>query len=188
MPEFNDDLEPEVQNESEKTKEVPCGECGRRLTVSTFYAPESKARCTECKGEAKEEAAAGKRKFQAMAAADKSKLPDLKDALLNRAFSKAVCPVHPEDPEHEMELKSVNHSAHHGPTEFMGYTNGRPTFRQLAEGETVMHQCLKCNATVAYSTTAQVQFCRLNEPGEVRGRGVNAMAEFLGMRELRKAS
>lgn len=188
MTEFNDNLEPEVQTEAENTKEVPCGECGRRLTVSKFYAPESKARCTECKGEAKEEAAAGRRKFQAMASADKSKLADLKDALLNRSFSRAVCPVHPEDPEHEMELKSVNHSAHHGPTELMGFQGGRPTFRQLAEGETVVHQCLKCKATTSYSTTAQVQFCKQNEPGDVHGRGVNAMSEFLGFRKLEETA
>lgn len=188
MTEFNNELEPEVQNESDNTKEVPCGECGRRLTVSKFYAPESKARCTECKGEAKEEAAAGRRRFQAMASADKSQYADLKDALLNRAFSRAVCPVHPDDPEHEMELKSVSHSAYHGPTEFMGYQGGRPLFRQLAEGETVMHQCSKCLATVSYSTTAQVQFCRQNEPGLVHGRGVNAMSEFLGFRQLEETS
>lgn len=175
--EFADDLEVEVQTESERTKELPCRGCGRRLVVSTFYAPASKATCSACRGEEKE----SKRRAPTGSAMDPPNAPDLSKLLLNRSFAKAVCPAHPDDPDHEMELKTVARSPHHGPSEFMGYSNGVPTFRQLAEGETVLHQCLKCRATVSYSTSVRCQLQRVNEVVEKR-KSAAINEELLGAR------
>jgi hypothetical protein len=85
--------------------------------------------------------------------------------LINPHFATALCPVVPDDPEeHPMELVSVSHSDNYGPTTFLGYISGKPHYRQMAKGETVVHQCRNCKATVVYSTTAQQQMRRMNEP------------------------
>lgn len=180
---FDDELEPEVQTDKERTKELPCRGCRRRLIVSAFYAPASAATCSECK--AGDLGQGGSIAAPVAGKSDPGKVKDLTQVLVNAHFAHAVCPAHPDDEEHEMELKSVSHSEYHGPSEFAGYDKGRPVYRQLAPGETVMHQCLKCRATVSYSTTAQTQFHRQNEP-KVMGptnEGVNGMAVFLGSRE-----
>lgn len=177
---FNDELEPEIQTDKDVTKDVPCLGCGRRLVVNTFYAP-AKARCAECKGG--NGGVVGAIQAPVPGKSDPAQVTNLERVLINRPFTRAVCPVHPDDEEHEMELKSVSHSEHWGPNEFMGYVNGRPEYRQLAPGETVMHQCLKCKATVAYSTTAQVQFGTQNRPG----KHVNGWIDYLGVREEKPA-
>lgn len=175
--EFNTDRGVEIQTEKAAVKAVPCTGCGRPLIVNTFYAP-SLARCSECKGDGTTSEVAAPVPGQT----DPAKVADLTKVLINPHFAKALCPVHPDDEEHEMELKSVSHSDHHGPSEFVGYVQGRAQYRQLAKGETVMHQCLKCRATVSYSTTAQIQFQRENEP-KVKALGtLNEMADFIGMR------
>jgi hypothetical protein len=175
--EFNDDLEVEVQTDKEMTKEVPCRGCHRRLIVSTFYAPVSAATCMECKGTNVSGAIAA----PVAGKSDPSKVQDLKAVLVNHTFGQARCPVHPDDEEHEMELKMVAHAEQYGPSEFIGFSQGKPMFRQLAVGETVMHQCLKCKATVTYSTTAQSQFRRQNEVRD--DKHINGLAQDLGVRE-----
>jgi hypothetical protein len=78
-----------------------------------------------------------------------------------------------------MELKMVTHSDAYGPSEFMGYKNGLPVYRREATGESVMHQCLKCKATVSYSTTAQVQYARMNEPRRALAINPNGTFEWI---------
>lgn len=162
--EFNDDLEVEVQTDKEATKEVPCLGCGRRLVVNTFYAP-AKARCSDCRD--------GNHRVTSAPVAgktDPSRVTDLTKVLVNPGFGRAICPVHPDDPEHVMELKHVSHAEHYGPS-------------PRVPGETVMHQCLKCRATVCFSSTAQTQFRRQNEPDESGSKHSNGWAEILGVRE-----
>lgn len=183
---YGDVLRPEkpaqVLTDKKRIKIVPCtGEgCGRPLVVNTFYAAKI-ARCSECRGGDEE----GTIRAPEPGRTDPAMVESLSSVLVNPAFAKALCPVHPEDEEHEMELKSVAHSPYYGPNELVGYRNGIPEFRQLAIGETVMHQCLRCRATVSYSTTAQTQFRRQNEARKLSpdNRGVNGMADLNGSRE-----
>jgi hypothetical protein len=88
--------------------------------------------------------------------------------------------VHPDDPDHVMEMKLVDHNDNYGPTEFMGYKQGIPEFRQVDKGETVVHQCLKCKAVVSYTTTEQTHLRRINEPTANRKR--SRVSETLGTR------
>jgi len=171
----------DVQTDKPEGKLVPCTECGRAIYVNTFYSP-AIAKCSDCKPTA---TGGGGNGTQAVVQAGKTephRAKDLTACLINGHFAFAVCPVHPEDPEHEMELKSVDHHAHHGPSELIGYKNGRPEYRQTDIGETVMHQCLHCKAVVTYSTTAQQQFRRINEPTQDRKHN-NACGSILGTRE-----
>lgn len=143
---FNDSLEPEVQTDKEATKDVPCLACGRRLTVNTFYAP-AKARCRECRaagvnGEVVAAPVRGK--------TDPATVAQLEAVLINRGFARALCPAHPDDEDHVMELKWVGHSPHAGP-------------KEKVPGETVLHQCTVCNATVTYSDTVPAQLRCQNE-------------------------
>lgn len=177
MGEFNNDLETEVQTDKKRTKVIPCRECGRRLVVSTFYVP-ANARCSGCRDEGR---GAGTVGVPVPGQTDPAKAARLEDCLINPAFATALCPVHPDDPEHEMELKWVSHHDRFGPSEIVGWTAGRPDIRQTATGETAMHQCSRCRATVTLSTTAQVRFGRQNAP--VEGKHNNAWLEVLGARE-----
>lgn len=184
---FDYELEVETQTDKERTKEVPCRGCRRRLVVSAFYAPVSAATCSVCKaGDLNQ---SGSIAAPVAGKSDPAKVRDLGQVLVNPHFAHAVCPAHPDNEEHEMELKSVSHSEYHGPSEFAGYDKGRPVYRQLAPGETVMHQCLKCRATVSYSTTAQTQFRRQNEARDTgpSNDGINSMAIFLGVRDERSS-
>ena len=177
----DDHLTPEVQTDKDANKVVPCTVCGRDLVVNLYYAP-AKALCSSCRE------AGGAEGVASVAAVvpgqtDPAKATNLVKCLVNPGFAHALCPVHPDDEEHEMELKWVSHSERYGPMELVGYkAGGVPEFRQLGPGETVMWQCLKCKATSVYSTTAQVQFRRQNEP--VPGKHVSPQwAEDLGARE-----
>lgn len=170
------DLEREVQTSKSPVKLVPCRECRRPLVVSTFYVP-ANARCTLCKGES----GAGRATVGTPqpGRTDPAQAVDLTKTLINPHFAMAICPVHPDDPEHEMELKSVTHNDNYGPSEHMG----KGEYRQIAPGETAMHQCTKCKAVVTYTTTAQTQFRRINEPKLVTGVGANQWSAWLGARE-----
>lgn len=176
--EFNDDLEPEVQTDKERTKEVPCRECGRRLVVNVFYAT-ANARCSVCKGGSGSGVASVGVPIPGQT--DPAKAVRLEDCLVNPEFANAMCPVHPGDPEHEMELKHLSHHERFGPSEIIGWKGNRPEIRQLAVGEVAMHQCKKCKATVTLSTTAQTQFGRQNAPST--GKHNNGWVEVLGSME-----
>lgn len=178
--EFNDDLEPEVQTDKQMTKQIPCRECGRRLTVSTFYVP-ANARCSVCRGEGKGASQVG---VPVPGVTDPARAKNLEGCLINPQFAKALCPLHPDDPEHGMELKHVSHHDRFGPSEIVGYDRGgRPEIRQLDRGEVALLQCThaSCKATVTYSTTAQVHFGVQNAP--TTGKHNNAWIEVLGARE-----
>jgi hypothetical protein len=85
---------------------------------------------------------------------------NLADCLVNKAFARALCPVHPDNEDHVMELKHVNHNNNYGP----GHYGPKGGWVQDEPGETVMHQCTVCKAVVQYSTVYMVQFKRQNEP------------------------
>jgi hypothetical protein len=174
---INLDLDVEVQTDKERVKVIGCRECQRPLVVTTFFAP-AKALCKVCRGESPDSGVATVGQ-PVPGQTDPSKAVDLTKCLVNHEFARAICPVHPEDPEHVMELKTVNHNDHYGP----GFFDAKGGWRQTATGETVMHQCLKCLATVSYSTTAVVQFRRMNEPGKPDIKHNNGWARLLGVRE-----
>lgn len=180
---FNLDLEPEYQTDKDAVKLVPCRECQRPLVVTLFFAP-AKAICHECRGEGDgTKATVGQ---PTPGETDPAKAVSLADCLINPTFSFAVCPVHPDDPDgHPMELKSVNYNDNYGPSTLAGYNKktGRPEYRQIAKGETVFWQCLTCKATVAYSTTAQTQFRRMNEANTQPHKHVNGWDDILGSRD-----
>lgn len=170
----------EIQTDKERVKIAPCRECGKDLAVSVFAAT-GNAICAACRSGDSSERPVASVAHPIPGKTDPAKAVDLAKCLVNPGFAQALCPAHPDDPEHEMELKSVSHHPHHGPSEMFGFKNGRPEYRQTAIGETAMHQCLKCKATVSYSTTAQSQFLRQNE---VRGnQHVNGWEPLLGVRE-----
>lgn len=175
--EIDPNLEPEIQTDKEKHKTVPCTSCGRALTVNQFYAA-AKALCTPCRGESKNNGSGSKGTVAVVQAGrtEPSKSMNLTDTLVNPHFAMAQCPVHPDDSEHVMELKSVNHSPNRGP----GYFTGKG-YKQLAIGETAMHQCLKCKAVVTYSTTAMNHFRRSNE-ARSGDKHVNGWGDLLGTR------
>lgn len=177
---FDFTLEPEVQTDKKLVKLLPCQFCRRPLVVTTFYVL-AWAKCSECTGKktgprqrgSVEVVQAGGRTEPALAA-------DLTKTLINQHFAFARCPTHPDDDEHVMELKFVNHNEHYGPHEYRLVDN-RLVPVQVAPGETVMHQCLKCKAVVTYSTTAVTQFSRINEVGS--GKHTNRMADWTGVRD-----
>lgn len=181
---YDSDRPIEVQSDKPTLKLVPCTGCQRALAVNVFYAP-AIARCSECGGGATRASgtggAAGQSEIVQAGRTDPVKAARLADCLINPAFAKAICPVHPDDEEHVMELKSVNHNERYGPSELIGAKDGRPQYRQIAPGETAMHQCLKCKAIVTYSTTAQAQFRRCNEPRS--GKSSQGWLAQLGARE-----
>lgn len=176
---FDAELPPEVQTDKELVKILPCQYCKRPLVVTTFYVL-AWAKCSPCKGET------GPREAGSVDVVQAGRTPphlaaDLSKLLLNPHFAFARCPVHPDDEEHEMELKSVNHNEHYGPGEWVIDKKGHREWRQTGPGETVMHQCLRCRAIVTYSNTAQTQFRRVNEIGS--GKHANGWDASLGSRE-----
>lgn len=177
---FDATLEPEVQTDKHLVKAVPCQQCKRILIVTTFYVL-AWAKCSRCGGEA-----SGKREKGSVGQPQAGRTRpehamDLEKVLLNPTFARVLCPVHPDDEAHVMELKSVSHSKRHGPT-VVQFVGGKPTIVQVAPGETVMHQCTKCNATVSYSTAVTVQFRRCNEPDPDSNKHSMGMAGWLGIR------
>jgi len=175
---FDTGKEVEIQTDKTVMKLVPCGECRRPLAVNRFYAA-MQARCASCKGLA-ERTGVGQVTAPTPGKTEPAQVKDLTSVLINPGFAFARCPAHPDDPEHEMELKTVHHSDHYGPSDYVGHKDGKPLYKQIAPGETAMHQCLKCKATVAYGTTAQTQFMRINEVRE--GKNANAWVATLGKR------
>lgn len=159
-------LEPEYQTDKDAVKIVPCRECHRPLVTTTFFAP-AKGICRECQGETAQtnggRATVGQ---PTPGQTDPAKAVNLADALVNKTFAQTRCPVHPDDDEHVMELVSVAHSEHYGPSRFMGWDKGKPVYQQTGVGETATLQCQHgdCKATVVFSTTAQQRYRRQNEP------------------------
>lgn len=172
---FNRDLETEVQTTKPQTKEVPCVTCGRPLVVTTFFAP-AKARCTVCRGGAQEKGVATVAK--ATVDTPQEKAVNLRDLLINQEFGEAFCP---KDPGHTMELKSVTHNPHYGPTKIVAMDKGRPVY-DVQVGENAVHQCLECNIVVAFSSTTPVQLRRANEPKLAASKTPPALLWLLGPR------
>jgi hypothetical protein len=170
------------QTTKETGKLCPCTECGHPVYVNAFYAP-ANAKCDEHIGGRKRNGGDGHGQAQAVhpGKTNPARVADLASVLINQHFARALCPVHPDDDEHQMELKSVDHHDYHGPSEFT-LEKGKPTYRQVEQGETVMHQCLKCKAVVTYSTTAQIQFRRVNEPSANK-KTMQSWEPWLGERE-----
>lgn len=175
---FDTRLEPEILTDKELVKIGACQYCKRPLVVTTFYV-DAWMKCSPCKGVTTERAP-GTVEVAQQGRTEPRLAADLVKVLINPHFATALCPTHPDDPDHEMELKSVNWSERYGPHEYR-VVDGRLTPVQVEQGETVLHQCLKCKATVVYSTTAVTQFSRINEVG--RGKNVNQNAVMLGSRD-----
>lgn len=175
---FDITLEPEVQTDKELVKIGACQYCKRPLVVTTFYV-DAWMKCGPCKGENTTREPGSVETVQA-GRTEPRLAADLVKVLINPQFANALCPVHPDDEAHAMELKSVNTSERYGPHEWR-MVDGRLTPVQVASGETVMHQCLKCMAVVTYSTTAVTQFRRVNEVGS--GKNPNRWADDLGARD-----
>lgn len=172
------DLETEIQTDKPMVKLVPCRDCQRPLVVTTFFAP-AKAQCRSCKGEVAANGVQASVGQPIPGKTEPAKAVDLTKTLVNATFAQALCPVHPADEEHVMELKHVHHNEQYGPSEFMGYQNGKPIYRQTDVGETVLHQCTKCKAVVTYTTTAVTQFGKINKPGQ--GKNANVWVDLLGV-------
>lgn len=173
---FNFSLEPEVQTDKRLIKIMPCQFCRRPLIVTTFYVA-AWAKCSLCRGEESGTRGKGTVKVVQAGRTEPALAADLTKLLINPHFAQAICPVHPDDEEHSMELKSVNHNDNYGP----GFFNAKGAWIQTSPGETVMHQCRKCKAVVTYSTTAMYDFRRINEAGN--GKNSNVWATILGTRE-----
>jgi hypothetical protein len=170
--------EAEVQTDKEFGKIVCCIGCQKPIIVNTFYAP-AQAKCSACRPSEATKARGGQSIVQA-GRTDPALADNLEKALVNPAFATALCPVHPDNPEHVMELLSINHNDRHGPGRWEGVGSSR-AWIQIAVGETVMHQCQACKAVVTYSTTARQFFRRINEPRE--GKNANVWGTLLGTRE-----
>lgn len=163
---FDTSLPVEVQTDKDRMKLVPCRECKRPLAVTTFFAP-AKAICGSCKGETVGTVATVGVPIPGQT--DPAKAVNLADCLLNEGFKQPpLCPAHP-DAGHEMELKMVTHSPHHGPT-----TN--------VPAESAFWQCTTCCAGVTLTTMYRSQFKRQNE---VRSQTLDPepMEDLLGVRD-----
>ena len=180
MPEGIDaSKEHEVHTDRDTVKLVGCRECQRPMVVTVFFAP-AKAICNSCsprdaEGRSRQNGQVG---VPQPGRTDPAKATSLADCLVNPAFARALCPVHPDDESHTMELKQVSHSEHYGP----GHWDAKGRWYQTAPGETALHQCTACNATVSYSTTQVVQFRRQNEPREKPDQGAPHRNSMLGVR------
>lgn len=176
---FDWSKEPEVQTDKNLIKILPCNFCQRPLIVSTFYVA-AWAKCSPCAGAEGDTRKRGSVEVPQAGRTEPALVKDLTKVLVNPAFANALCPVHPDDEDHAMELKSVHHNAHHGP----GFFTAKNAWHQIAPGEVVMHQCTKCNAVVTYSTAVTQQFRRCNEesPGDVKHS--DGWATTLGVREV----
>ncbi|HEX6027034.1 MAG TPA: hypothetical protein VFZ00_33860, partial [Solirubrobacter sp.] len=172
----------EYQTDKAQVKLVPCRECSRPLVVTTFFAP-AKAVCAACSGQARavgdHHAAVGQPK---PGETDPAKAVNLADCLINEHFAIAVCPAHPDDPEHEMELKSVSHSDSYGPGHYER-SGGSTIWVQDAKGEVVTHQCRRCLAVVTYNTTIRTEYARQNEPRDKPDTGAPERHWLHGLRE-----
>lgn len=176
---FDFNLEPQVETDKELIKIVPCNGCQRPLIVTTFYVL-AWAKCYACKGESGGREAGSVGQPQA-GRTDPRLAQDLTKVLINPNFANALCPVHPDDPDHEMELKAVSWSNHYGPNVWKLVDN-KMVRVQIAPGETAFLQCLKCNATITFSTTAVTQFRRQNEVS-VDDKHANGWVRTLGARD-----
>lgn len=177
---FDFKLEPEVHTDKEMIKILPCQTCKRPMVVTTFYVL-AWAKCRTCKGEGDAHRPAGSVDVAQSGRTEPRLVKDLTKVLVNPNFARALCPVHPDDEAHEMELKSVSWSDNYGPHEWRK-VDGRMVPVQISQGETVMHQCKKCNAVVTYTTTAVTQFRRVNEP-ETSHKHSNGWVRHLGARD-----
>lgn len=152
--EIDPTMEVEIQTDKDMVKIVGCRECKRPLVVTSVYAP-AKAMCNVCKGGTGKVATIGQ---PVPGQTDPAKAVNLADCLVNVHFAQALCPVHPDDEDHVMELKAVSHSPHYGP----GHYGPKGAWIQDAPGEVVTHQCTKCLAVVNYSTTFRSPMIRQN--------------------------
>lgn len=178
---FDFKLSADIQTDKDLVKIIPCPNCRRPLVVSTFYVMDW-AKCFACKGEStsRETASVG----QPQAGRTEPRLAkDLNKVLINSMFAEEhwSCPIHADDPDHRMELKAVSWSEHYGPSAWRP-VDGRMTRIQIAPGETAMLQCIRCNATITFSTTAVTQFQRQNEP-RIDWKNVNGWASYVGTRD-----
>ncbi len=170
--------EAEVQTDKAMAKVVPCVGCAKDLLVNVFYAA-SIAKCRECKGETAG-ATTGSATIVQAGRTDPALAKDLGACLINRhEFEVMVCPFGHGD----MELKSVSHNDQYGPHVLAGYSGGKPIYKKVADGETVLHQCNECLCTVTMSTTATHAFKRQNEPKAQLGQGANAWKDINGVRD-----
>ena len=177
---FDLSLAPEMQTDKELVKVVPCQFCRRPLIVTTFYVL-AWAKCGPCKGESGADREPGSVDVVQAGRTEPRLAKDLTKVLINPGFANALCPAHPDDPEHEMELKSVHFNERYGPSEWR-IVDGKLTPVQIAPGETAIHQCVKCLAVVTYTTTAVTAFRRINEP-VTDGKNANGWAKTLGARD-----
>jgi hypothetical protein len=172
--------EVEYQTDKQAVKLVPCRECKRPIVVTTFFAP-AKAICRGCSGETGVVASVGQ---PIPGSTDPAKAVNLADCLINAHFAHALCPVHPDDEAHEMELKSVTHSDNYGPGHFEIKNTGR-VWVQDAKGEVVQHQCKKCSAVVTYQTTIRTQLRRQNAPKAKPDMGAPERVVMYGLEDER---
>lgn len=172
---LQEDQEICVLTDSDNTKVVPCRVCEVPCQVSKFAA-DRLVQCDSCRGD-KGRDRTGESEVVQPGVTDPAKARNLADCLINPHFARAICPAHPDDPEHVMELKYISQNPRFGPSLALG--DGR--FKQLGPGEVVMHQCLTCKAVVTYDTTCQVQYRRQNEIRD--HKHCNRMLETLGLRE-----
>ncbi len=177
------DATPEIQTDKEAIKIVPCRECKRPLGVTTFFAP-AKAICRSCSGEALAEGGGVATVGQPTPGqTDPARAINLADCLVNKPFAQALCPVHPDDPDHVMEIKTVSHSQHYGPGHYEKSSKGL-VWVQDAPGETVRHQCTKCLATVDYATTQRSPLHRQNAPKTQPDTGIPERNHWHGIDAL----
>lgn len=174
--------DPDVQTDKRMVKLCPCTSCKRPVVVNQYYSA-SIARCKGCKGAIESAGGAGVGQAAIVQAGrtDPSLARDLAACLVNPVLSEISCLLCGG----AMELKSVSHNDNYGPSELIGYdTQGRPQFKQIAPGETVMHQCNHCKATCNWSTTAQQVYRRQNEPRNRDAHEANVWADVNGVREV----
>lgn len=168
------DKDVEWATDKEQVKIVPCRDCGRPIVVTTFFMPE-KAQCRSCAGLT--ENVVGTVAAPVAGKTDPAKAMSLVDCLVNQQFAEAVCPICVEP----MELKHLFHNDSHGPGHWTQSSKG-PVWVQDAVGETAVHQCNRCKATVTMATTALHVFKRINEPRP--GRQINSwLTEAVGVRD-----
>lgn len=166
-------MEPCVLTDKTETKTVPCRDCERPCVISKL-AP-NKVLCTDCREAPRP--SHGDREIVQAGRTDPAEAANLRDCLINPHFANAMCPVHPDDDSHVMELKWISQNPRYGPSLALG--GGK--FKQLGPGEVVMHQCVVCKAVVTYDTTCQVHYRRQNEVRD--NKHCNRMLETLGLRE-----
>lgn len=179
---FDFSLGVEVQTDKDLIKVLPCQFCKRPLVVTTFYVL-AWAKCSACAGEDGGKRDVGSLDVVQAGRTDPRLAKDLTKTLVNPTFARAVCPVHPDNEEHEMKLIHVNHNDQYGPYVLKGYEAGKSVYEQIAPGETVMFQCQRCLATVQYSTSAVIRFKPMNEPRNQDSRHVNGYWQFVGIRD-----